>query len=334
MLGIAVGEYKLATSSNTHASLTMDIGDETQSRIDDVLEYASGIAKKGLVNVLFFDYEEGDSVLIGWYGTEGQNWFPLTSGNFFTEEEQGEYVAFVSDNTEKDILEQEEIYIGDEKFRIVGTGWIVPWSFATAISASSNIDFLKNADEVDVTFTIIPFERFVKKFEAQQILIQFNYASYSELENYAGMLKEKFPDSPVYVPDKNSDDVLRESQIRYGILAMLLCILAGVTVIRLMCEWISTYTKEINVLWVCGMRKSRCVLIVYEQWLFYFLTGSVAALLLHYLSSPLLGQIYADNPPVISSLIFALIFVFVLSILCTIRKVSKALCFCGKEGVV
>ncbi len=103
MLGLAVGQYQLATCSNTEASLTIDIDEKNGINMDEMSAYLNSISKKGMVNVLYFTRLESKKVLVGWDGTKGNNWFPITSGNFFNKEEQaaGEYVGFVSDNMKK-----------------------------------------------------------------------------------------------------------------------------------------------------------------------------------------------------------------------------------------
>ena len=88
MLGLAVGQYQLATCSNTEASLTIDIDGKNGVNMDELSAYLNSISKKGMVNVLYFTRLESKKILVGWDGTKGNNWFPITSGNFFNKEEQ------------------------------------------------------------------------------------------------------------------------------------------------------------------------------------------------------------------------------------------------------
>ena len=84
MLGLAVGQYQLATCSNTEASLTIDIDGKNGVNMDELSAYLNSISKKGMVNVLYFTRLESKKILVGWDGTKGNNWFPITSGNFLT----------------------------------------------------------------------------------------------------------------------------------------------------------------------------------------------------------------------------------------------------------
>ena len=110
MLGMATGQYQLATRSNTEASLTIDIED-ADIQAEEISAYLNDLAKNGMVNVLYFTPLKEKDILIGWEGTKGRTWFPITSGRFFdaSEQETGALVGFVSDNVDQTILNQGHI---------------------------------------------------------------------------------------------------------------------------------------------------------------------------------------------------------------------------------
>ena len=325
MLGLAVGQYQLATCSNTEASLTIDIDGKNGVNMDELSAYLNSISKKGMVNVLYFTRLESKKILVGWDGTKGNNWFPITSGNFFNKEEQvaGEYVGFVSDNMKNAIAGSGSFEAGEHTYEVIGMGWIVPWSFASARSSQSQIDILGEEAGEKMQYMLIPYKCYKEEFQPEQILAQFNYASYEDLQKYAEKIQDMFPSMQVYLPDSNSDDVLEEGRTQYEILAFLLCMIAGITVIRLMAEWITTYKKEITVLWLCGMPKVRCMLLIYGHWLLYYGVGSIIAIILQYLTFPLLQYVYGNAFPMPDSLIYILAVMFGFSIFCTLRPMGK-----------
>ena len=141
MLGMATGQYQLATRSNTEASLTIDIED-ADIQAEEISAYLNDLAKNGMVNVLYFTPLKEKDILIGWEGTKGRTWFPITSGRFFdaSEQETGALVGFVSDNVDQTILNQGYFQIGEQSYSIIGMGWVIPWSFAAAKSALSTMD--------------------------------------------------------------------------------------------------------------------------------------------------------------------------------------------------
>lgn len=71
MLGMATGQYQLATRSNTEASLTIDIED-ADIQAEEISAYLNDLAKNGMVNVLYFTPLKEKDILIGWEGTKGR----------------------------------------------------------------------------------------------------------------------------------------------------------------------------------------------------------------------------------------------------------------------
>lgn len=336
MLGIAVGQYRLATSSNTYATVTVDVGTNTAADVERFSEYIEMISDGEIVNELFFTGLSDGDILIGWSGQEAQNWFPVMSGDFFTEEEQekGADMAFVSSSIKDKIGEKDSVSVGNREYLIKGVGWIIPWSFQVAISASSQTRVIReDATEFDTDFIILPFNRYKREFKPQQVLIQFKNASYSDLQEYVTTLEQKFTDCSVYMPDINSDEVLCENQKRYGLIAVILCVIAGVTVVRLMSEWISLYKKEVYVLWLCGMSRIKCLLMIYGHWALYYVWGSLIAVMLHYASFPVLKHIYGDSLPVYSTILIILSLMFILTIICTVGSMKKIMNSTMKENV-
>ena len=185
--GLAVGQYQLATCSNTEASLTIDIDEKNGINMDEMSAYLNSISKKGMVNVLYFTRLESKKILVGWDGTKGNNWFPITSGSFFNKEEQaaGEYVGFVSDNMKNAIAGSGSFEAGEHTYEVIGMGWIVPWSFASARSSQSQIDILGEEAGEEMQYMLIPYKCYKEEFQPEQILAQFNYASYEDLQKYA-----------------------------------------------------------------------------------------------------------------------------------------------------
>lgn len=333
MLGIAVGQYNMIASSNDYASITFDIGEGTSKKMDEVSEYINNISNNGVINVIYLSRISDNLIVAGWDGTKGQNWFPLTTGRFFNEEEMsdGKKSAFVSDNIGNEILSNKTVEIRQTSYNIIGSAWIVPWNFFTAMSSNSIVHVIRESDtEFNLSFIIIPFKCYKEEFVPQQILIQFNSASYTELKKYADEIESRYGDSKAYPPDKNSDGILYENKIRYGKMAVILCFIAGLTVMRLMAEWIRLYQKEMYVLRLCGMTGLRCTSIIYGHLLLYFILGGCIAIFIHYRTFFLLKPIYGNCFPIMDALIKILTIMFVLSVICTV-PVTRRIVVMGKE---
>lgn len=338
MLGLAVGQYHLSTGGNIYATLTIEPGEDAAQGSPQVSQYAEEIAETGVDNMLCLTQLSDNHILIGWQGTGGSYWFPITSGSFFSEFDQqtNAQIAFISDSYQKDHMNEQEIRVRNHTYSIIGSGWIVPYNFRAALSSQADTQIFPDneGDEyVEPYITIIPFSFYTEEFEPSLILLHFNRATYSQLENYANALSAKFPDSRVYLPDRNSDDLLTENQVLYGRLGMLLCAIASITIILLMSEWLALYRKELYVYHLCGMTKGKCLILIYSHWFILVAIGAVIAVALHYLAFPLLQYVNADYPPQTGIFLFSLVLFYILTVACSARNAAKQM-KSGWKGVV
>lgn len=338
MLGLAVGQYHLSTGGNIYATLTIEPGEEAAQNIAQVAQHADSIADAGVANMLCMTQLSDNHILIGWQGTGGDYWFPITSGSFFSEldHRSNAQVAFISDSYQKDHMNEHEARIGNHAYSIIGSGWIVPYNFTAALSSKSDTQIFPDVEGdgfVEPYFTIIPFAYYAEEFEPALILLHFNTATYSQLESYANALSAKFPDSHIYLPDRNSDNLLTENQIMYGRLGMLLCAIASITIILLMSEWMALYRKELYVYHLCGMTNVKCFILIYSHWFVLVSIGAVIAVAAHYWAFPMLQYVNADYPPQIGIFAFSLLLFYISTVACSVRTAAKQV-KSGWKGVV
>lgn len=331
MFGVSNGLYELENSHNINATITVDVGVETKNNIDKINEYVYKMSKKGVLNVIYFTKVSEKQILIGWDGTEAGRWFPITTGSFFDAkmQENAQNVAFVSDSWMVK-YNKNEIEIDGENFKIIGSGWIVPWNFEAALSKESTINLfeedyseIKYSYDDDMEYVIIPYKCYKEKYLPEQIFIHLRCVTNSQLIKYVNELSDEFSDSHFCMPDNNTDEIFVENQIRYGKIAVVLCLMAGITVIRVMYEWINFYQKDIDILRLCGMTRLKGLMIIYGHWSIYYVIGVVIALFLHYKTFPLLSLIYLDAFPDFYTLIIALAVVYTVSVLCTLKQTLK-----------
>lgn len=336
MLGLAVGQYRLSTGNNRYATMTVDPGNTILNDMHSFSTTLDELSWNGIANVLYLTSLSDTNILIGWQGTTARRWFPITTGRFFNEAEQsaGTTVAFLSDNQTKNNLALKEISVGDHSYEIIGTGWITPINIAAALSSQSKMQLIRpEHTSQTLSFTILPFTCYQKEFQPSQILIHFNAATYAELQMYADKLSSKFPDSAFYLPDRNSDTLLKENQIKYGILGLFLCMIAGITVIQLMREWLGLYRKELYIYYLCGMPKCKCLALIYGHWLLIFISAAALALGLHYCTFPLLKVVHADYLPTPSVFLVSLLCLFTLSVTVTCPSARKSITLKNQGGI-
>lgn len=337
MLGLGVGQYRMVTENNAYATLTIDLGEETISTIETFPERLSDVVGDNVFNVLYMSQLSDNHILIGWQGTDAQRWFPITSGRFFSREDQenGERYAVISDSLQKNNLQQREFTIGNNQYDLVGTGWIVAHNISLALSSQSEIILFSNDTNLpDPYFTIIPYKCYLEEFKPVQVLVHFSESTYSDLSTYANVLSTEFPDCKVFLPDRNSDFVLPENLLAYGFLGLLLSLISCITIFQLMREWLKGYRKEIYVYYLLGMSKVRCLMFVYGHWAVHYLASTLVAISVHYLAFPYLESVYANYPPVPSALMVLLGIIFTLSIIFSLPVALTCVSLSPKEDVI
>lgn len=337
MSGLAVGQYRMHTGYNTYATLTIDPGSYTKENVQLITDFVLDLSNDGISNMLLLSPYEENLFLVGWYGTSGNKWFPITTGRFFTrgEQEEATRVAFISDSLQKEYADQTQINIGTATYDIIGNGWIAPNNFNAAISGKSGVQlFLPDSTSQNTYFAIIPYRCYIKEFKPSLIMVHFNAATYNELETYASKIAAKFPDSSTHLPMKNSDDVRSQSQLQYGVVGIMLCIIAGITVLQLMAEWIDSYRSEIYVYRLSGMKKVQCLCLVYGHWLVYFVLGTIVAVTLHYCAFPLLQIVHANYLPDTSVLCVSLLALYLASCLYSYKRISGVMALSKKEKAI
>lgn len=337
MSGLAVGQYRMHTGYNTYATLTIEPGSHTKENVQNITDFVLDLSNEGISNILLLSPYEENLFLVGWYGTGGNRWFPITTGRFFTagEQEKATRVAFISDSLQKKHADQTQINIGTATYDIIGNGWIAPNNFDAAISGKSGVQlFLPDSTSQNTYFAIIPYRCYIEEFEPSLILVHFNAATYDELEMYANKIATKLPDSTTHLPRKNSDDVRSQAQLQYGVLGIMLCIIAGITVLQLMEEWIDSYRSEIYVYRLFGMKKMQCLCMVYGHWLVYFVLGTIVAVTLHYCAFPLLQTVYANYLPDAFVLCASLLALYLVSCLYSYKRISGVMVLSQKEKTI
>lgn len=324
MLGFAFGQYETVAGYTSYATLSIIPNEDMLSDINDFPALLEELYGKNLANVLYISRNNKESLLIGWQGTSADRWFPYTAGRFFTEQEQnmGEKVAFVSQNQNLSSID-----IDGEVYEVIGSGWIEKYNIKIAISDNVKIDiFSSEAEGNDETYIqIIPYKCFTQNSIPILILIHFDFASTKDLLTYSQILQEKYPNTEIYLPNEDSDEILIYQQIQGIIRALILGLIAGITIIQLAHQWGEFYKKELYVYYLCGMERLKCWFILLGHWAIYFIVASITAIAVHKLCFPFLNIIEADYSPQIIPLVIVLILLFGITSIFSFRGVMSHL---------
>ena len=315
MLGNAMAQYETTAGRSEYATLTIDPGNSILNDIESFLGKMDSLYGDTLSNILLLSTYSDDTILIGWEGTEGQRWFPFTMGRFFTKEEllRGELIAFVSDSYVQSGHNPDVVSINDMEHQIVGTGWIDEYNIRSGISSEVAGELFGNYDP-SRQFLVVPSKAYFLKEIPDLICIHFDYASRSDLEEYQKLLSGTYLDSSIYLPDLNSNEELVSENIKGIVLATTLGIIACITIIQLMSQWIQFYRKELLVYHTSGLTRTKCTLLLWGHWTVFFVIASSLAIMTHFLSLSFLSIVEANYMPAVIPLLIVLGVIYILTI--------------------
>ena len=342
ILGYAMKQYFYSTSSPEYSTVTVEPGAELLADVRSFPQEMDTLFGSAISNVLYLVRESPSSVLIGWQGSEPDRWFPMVSGRFFNEQEQreGAKAAYISYEYIGKIPEK-EIELFSDTYEIIGTGWIATFNIRSGISDQAQAVLFperdlspeEQANVEETLFTILPYKTFLSNVSPALILVHFDHASRSDLLRYSEILRARYPDSRISFVSKDSASSYNFNNQNAMIGALFLGVVACITIVQIMEQWLAFYRKEMMVYRICRMRKFTCVLLLWGHWAMVFIAGSIAAVLAHILCFPILEVIDADAAPAIGPLLIVLLLVYLATILLTGKKVSNILQIQDKGGL-
>ena len=326
MLGNAMAQYETTAGRSEYATLTFDPGVSILNDMESFLKKMEVLYGDTLSNILLLSTCSDDTILIGWEGTEGQRWFPFTMGRFFTKEEllEGELTAFVSDSYVQSGNNPDVVPIHDMSFQIIGTGWIDEYNIRSGISSEVAGELFGTYDP-SRKFLIVPAKLYFAKEIPELICIHFDYASRADLIEYQKSLEGNYPDSSIYLPDLNSNKELISENIKGIVLATTLGVIACITIIQLMSQWIQFYRKEMIVYHTSGLTRAKCTLLLWGHWTVFFVIASCLAIMTHFISLSFLSIVEANYMPAVPSLLIVLGAIYILTLLFSYKFIMGVL---------
>ena len=323
LLGAAMGEYQLALQGNDTATLTVDVSKEHF----DPDQWNAALQQDipgGTINTVCITKTGLNQFVIGWDGNRPDMWFPSVYGRFFTQEEQ-ENAAEVIYTSESIGSEEQMISFDGRDYALIGKGSLVNATFGVATSLrSQHVDFWRNYTS-EYRFYVLPYRTYIKSYVPDMVLIQLKNGTSRNLKTARQNLQQSLSGTQVFLPNTTASEVLIKSNVKYALLSVGLSLLAFLTIIMISQEWLQQFKEELSVYYLCGLPSGRCVTILYVQYLILYLVSTIAALLLHFFSRPILSLIYADAAPNPITFVLMLVLLFLFVVLCTVGGIKKVL---------
>lgn len=160
ILGFVSRSYFNETQFGANASLAVWYG-ENGSNQEDVQQLLESPISEQAENILFISKDK-NMRLIGWKGFGIDQWFPHSTGRFFSEEEEkdGEMVAYIH-HDKYDALNRTMKYEG-ENYHIVGAGFLEAWNIYSPISNESP-QTLFSMDNMELEIVLLPYTTYLMR---------------------------------------------------------------------------------------------------------------------------------------------------------------------------
>lgn len=334
--GDAMQEFNTIAGWNEYATLTVDQGGGEFQDMDALADWIDETYGDAVANVLYLGRDSSGIVYIGWQGTQASRWFAMSSGRFFTDEEAGAEVIFMQDDD--GASDAETFTLNGRELRIVGRGGFFPFHFQIGISGEAPTQVFSSDNGAGTgrgpVIRILPYRLFSQLFKPVQILIHFDKLDTREAGAAQKAIRERLPEARVFLPNHDPSPILTQKVLRGAREGLLLCLIAGVTILQLMFQWIGLLRKELYTYYLCGLTRGRCMLIVYGQWLIYLTVSAAAGAGAHRLSFPVLQYFEASVMPEWWAYLLLVGVLYLLSILCSLPEVLRVFTFHTKGEAV
>ena len=309
IFGFVSKNYYNEVQFGASSSITVWFGESGSSQ-DDISQLLESPIVDEAKNILFIsrdfisrDLTSGDgdtnTRLIGWKGFDVDQWFPHSTGRFFTqeEEEKGGMVAYIH-QAQYDASNRFIEYRG-EKYYVVGAGFLEAWNVYSPISDESP-QTLFSMDNLDVNLITFPYTTYLERNKPELILVHFMNLTHSQLKEKKKQLELMFPTAAVTLPRVNTDTFLDEQLISRGKIAVIFIIIIGITMIQLLMEWLNGNQRQYFILYQCGVPKIKIFALIVMEWTIELILCSLLSSGIHRVLLPVLTILGADTLPILS----------------------------------
>ncbi len=264
-------------------------------------------------NILFISRDNENTRLIGWKGFGVDQWFPHSTGRFFTkeEEEKSGMVAYLH-HDQYDASNRFIEYRG-ENYYVVGAGFLEAWNVYSPISDESP-QTLFSMGNLDVNIITFPYTTYLERNKPELILVHFMNLTRSQLKDKKQQLELLFPNATVTLPRVNTDTFLDEQLISRGKIAVIFIIIIGITMVQLLIEWLNGNQRQYFILYQCGVPKVKIFVLIVMEWTIELILCSLLSSGIHRALLPILTILGADTLPILSIWVNVIAIILVASI--------------------
>ncbi len=302
-------QAELLVNDSLHACITI-AGVSSEQEAEELIRHSEE-QDYTLGSAMYYAREE-DVFYVGWYGSDpGSEWFPYTSGHFFSEMDLNgdERIAYLNDVSMKKIRQDQTIDIHEHTYHVVGSGWIVPWNLAAPISFRFP-EIISNEMAASFDCRLLLARAFFDEgFSPDLAVFRFRHVSNVGLAHIYEEYADRFPQYDFYLPERDTDREIRaiylQSFLSFSFIPILLSVISFIPVYGL---WINKRRRSINIYRMNGLSSRKSIMLLLIEYLFLLLLGNIIAAAAYRILSEYAADIpsiyHQQGPPVMISALF------------------------------
>lgn len=271
----------------------------------------------------FFAPENADYVLVGWYGNDPNNWFPLGEGSFLSGI-PGKKEAYVSSSiAQYDADNKQTVSINGAEYEVVGSTTLWALNLLNGIERSEATDLLSYSSFVFVDLGEIPD----MDISGACIRVQFSYDGSGDRKNFSAAANDIFGEYTdagcrIFLPSDPLRDYMA-SNLAFFVAIGCLCLLSYMNIIGMYWYHLSMQKRRFRIYMIVGAKKRQMLGILVWKYVMLFSASFLIAVLASVLVKPLFEPLQIKYALSVRSVIGTFLLDFALTLLISLPKMRR-----------
>lgn len=279
---------------------------------------------------LFFLPKDADYILVGWYGNEPENWFPLGEGAFLSGSAEKNEAYVSTDIALYDAEKSQSVTIGEKEYEIVGSASLFAFNLMTGMERGASPELLSCS-----SFVFVNLEELLNTDISDAcIRVQFDYDADGGKRDFSAAAYELFAEyteggtsSEIFTPSDPFRDNMSSNLASFVAIGCL-CLISYMNIIGMYLYHLSLQKRRFRIYMIVGARKKQMLGILICKYAVLFSLSFAVSLALSALAKPLFERIrisYILTPKAAAAVFLS---DFILTLIICIPKMMK---LCGTK---
>lgn len=273
----------------------------------------------------FFIPEDAEYILVGWYGNDPNNWFPLGEGSFLNSMSSKKEVYVSTNIAQYDPKNTQTICIHGTEYEVVGSTTLWMLNLTNGLDRSLVSDFLPYSSFVFVELK----ELLGMNISDACIRIQFDYDGTGSKKEFSVAANELFgyyaltdAESNIILPSDPLQDYML-SNLVFFIAIGLLCLLSYMNIVGMYWYHLSLQKRRFRIYMIVGAKSGQLLSILVWQYVILFSVSFALSFAISVLAAPLFELIQIEYNLTLGVVLGTYLLDFLLTLIISIPKMRK-----------